>query len=281
MAGADPRVPVSAADVDYDGLFRLDGRRYVVVGAGAGIGEHVARTIHAMGASLVLVDLHPEPLGALARELGGVPVVADASTEDGAAQIAAVAAEAGHIDGYVDVIGQMTRKPLREFTLDDWERDFRVNLTHAFLTGQHLAPLVAASGGGSIVYVSSVKAGHAGRKAAGYGPAKAALQTWVKQLAAEYGPEGVRVNAVAPGLFLSPRFVAHQSPESIDANFAVHAMLGRLGQPFEVAATIAFLLTPAAGYITATTIPIEGGSLSSDSTGLDAIPFAPPQAGRA
>ncbi|GAA5194448.1 hypothetical protein GCM10023346_21890 [Arthrobacter gyeryongensis] len=113
---------------------------------------------------------------------------------------------------------------------------------------------------------------HGGLTAPGYGPAKAALQVWVKQMAAEHGPRGVRVNAVAPGLFLSPRYLARERSSSDAQALAARPMLRRLGQPFEIAATIAFLLSPAAGYITGTTIPVEGGSLSRDSTGLDALP---------
>jgi NAD(P)-dependent dehydrogenase (short-subunit alcohol dehydrogenase family) len=109
--------------------------------------------------------------------------------------------------------------------------------------------------------------------APGYGPAKAALEIWVKQLAAEYGPAGVRVNAVAPGLFLSPRFVGNDSGRAAAQMLAGKTMLQRLGQPYEIAATVAFLLTSAAGYITGTSIPVEGGARSVDSTGLDDVPL--------
>jgi NAD(P)-dependent dehydrogenase (short-subunit alcohol dehydrogenase family) len=166
----------------------------------------------------------------------------------------------------------MQRKPLPEFTLADWEQDFRVNLRHAFLVAQDLAPMVARSGDGSIVHVSSSMGNHAGRRSPGYGPAKAALQIWVKQLAAEYGSAGVRVNAVAPGLFLSPRFMANEAGRAAADALAGRTLLGRLGQPYEIAAAVAFLLTPAAGYITGTTLAVEGGARSVDSTGLDEVP---------
>ena len=274
MLPDDPRAPVGATDVTHDRLFRLDDDAYVVVGAGAGIGEHVSRTLVAMGARVLLVDVEADALGVVAADLGAAHVVADVTTEDGVATVRdAVTAHIDRLHGYVDVVGRMQRKRLGDFTLAEWEEDFRVNLRHAFLVSQGLAPVIAAGGGGSIVHVSSVMGSRSGRKSPGYGPSKAALELWVKQLAAEYGPSGVRVNAVAPGLFLSPRFVGNEAGARAADALASRTMLGRLGQPFEVAATIAFLLTPAAGYITGATIPVEGGALSVDATGLDDVPL--------
>lgn len=270
----DPKIPIGPQEVDFSGLFRLDGSSYVVVGAGAGIGEHVSRILSSLGARLLCVDIDEEAVTRVAKDLGAEHLVADVTTGEGAVAVAEQAkARLGRVNGYVDVIGQMQRKRLGDFTLAEWEEDLRVNLTHAFLLGQSLAPQVAESHSGSIVYVSSVMGTHGSRSSPGYGPAKAALEVWVRQLASEYGPRGVRVNAVAPGLFLSPRFVAHESPASSLTMLASKTMLGRIGQPYEVAATVAFLLTPAAGYITGTTIPIEGGALSVDSTGLADIPL--------
>lgn len=273
MLPSDPLHPVGPTEVDHSALFRLDGRTHAIVGAGAGIGEHVARTLVALGAQVVCVDIDEASVRAVAADLKAPHVVADVTTEDGAAALAAaIDAEVDVLDGYVDVIGQMQRKALGEFSLAEWQQDLRVNLHHAFLLGQTLAPKVAQSPAGSIVHVSSVMGARAGRRSPGYGPAKAALEIWVKQLAAEYGDRGVRVNAVAPGLFLSPRFVSGAGAQAEPA-LSARTMLGRLGQPYEVAATVAFLLSPAAGYITGATIPVEGGSLSTDSTGLDDLPL--------
>lgn len=265
----NPTVPVQASDLDYPGLFRLDGKAYVILGAGSGIGEHISRTIAAMGGRMLCVDINADAVAAVASSLQMPFLVADATTEEGMHLIAATASsEFGTINGYVDVIGQMHRNQMSGYSLDAWAQDFKTNLGHAFLAARALAPLV---GDGSIVHVSSVVGSHGGLMAPGYGPAKAALQVWVKQLAAEHGPRGVRVNAVAPGLFLSPRYVAKERSGD-DAEFlAGRPMLRRLGQPYEIAATIAFLLSPAAGYITGTTIPVEGGSLSRDSTGIDEL----------
>ena len=114
----------------------------------------------------------------------------------------------------------------------------------------------------------------AGRKSPGYGPAKAALGfsgQAARGRVRTFRRAGQRRGA---GLFLSPRFVGNEAgARAADALALPHDPLGRLGQPFEVAATIAFLLTPAAGYITGATIPVEGGALSVDATGLDDVPL--------
>ncbi|WP_050055119.1 SDR family NAD(P)-dependent oxidoreductase [Pseudarthrobacter siccitolerans] len=261
--------PSPAQNVDHASLFSLKGRVYAVLGAGGGIGEHVTRTIVGMGGRVLCVDINLDGVSAVADSLQMPFLVSDVTTEEGMNRIARlVAAKYGQIDGYVDVIGQMHRRSISDYGLADWDLDFKVNLAHAFLAARSLAPLVT---NGSIVHVSSVVGSHGGLVAPGYGPSKAALQVWVKQLAAEHGSRGVRVNAVAPGLFLSPRYVAKERTSRDTRILAGRPLLGRLGQPYEIAATIAFLLSPAAGYITGTTIPIEGGTLSRDSTGLDEL----------
>lgn len=266
---SNPAIPLPAHGIDHANLFRLDGKSYVILGAGSGLGAHVARTIAGLGGRVLGVDINAEPLDALAEELQMPFLVADATSEEGVEAIAeSVIAEFGHINGYIDVIGQMHRNEISVYSLEDWEQDFRTNLGHAFLAARRLAPLVS---NGSIVYVSSTVASRGGLLAPGYGPAKAALEIWVKQMAAEHGTRGVRVNAVAPGLFLSPRMAAKERSRQDAKLLSSRSLLGRLGQPFEIAAALVFLLSPAAGYITGTTIPVEGGALSRDSTGLDEL----------
>lgn len=265
----NPENPLPAHEVDHSNLFRLDGKSYVILGAGSGLGEHVARTVVGLGGRVLGVDINAEPLNALSTELSMPFLVADATCEEGAEAVAAaVTAEFGTINGYIDVIGQMHRNDISGYSLEAWEQDFKTNLGHAFLAARALAPLVSE---GSIAYVSSTVAARGGLLAPGYGPAKAALEIWVKQMAAEHGPRGVRVNAVAPGLFLSPRVAARERSSHEAHVLSSRSVLGRLGQPFEIAAALVFLLSPASGYITGTTIPVEGGALSRDSTGLDEL----------
>ncbi|WP_286929969.1 MULTISPECIES: SDR family NAD(P)-dependent oxidoreductase [Aeromicrobium] len=265
---ADPHAPRPVEDVDHTSLFRLDGQHHAVIGAGAGIGEHVATTITALGGRVLCVDIDGDGARAVGERLGAPWLVADATTPEGVARIgAAVDREWDRCDGYVDVIGQQTRRRLPDFTLEDWDRDFRVNVLHAFLLAQELMPRLVAGGGGAVVHLSSTNATLSGHHSPGYGPAKAALEMWVRELATQYGPAGVRVNAVAPGLFLSPRFVS--SGGHLAEQLGANTPLRRLGQPHEVAATVAFLLTPAAGYVTGAVLPVEGGLFVTDPSGLN------------
>ncbi len=254
---------------DYAGLFRLDGQGFVVLGAGGGIGEQVVRAIAGLGGRALCVDIDEEAVETVATDLGMPWIAADATAQHGVEDVVAAAqGRLGEINGFVDVIGRMLPASITGYGLEQWEADFAINLRHALLAGGRLAPLVTD---GAIVFVSSVGGTHGSLFSPGYGPTKAALEVWVKELAAEHGPRGVRVNAVAPGLFLSPRVADSGLAEAADGALSTKPLLRRLGQPHEVAATIAFLLTPAAGNITAATIPVEGGALSRDSTGLDEL----------
>lgn len=260
---------IPAVEVPHGQLFRLDGRNFVVLGAAAGVGEHIVRTIVALGGSVLCVDRSEEAVESLGRELGQSALAADFSLEEGMARVAAAAAlHFGELHGYVDVAGQMHPQPVAGYGLEHWQQDFAVNLGHAVLAAKYLNPLVVQ---GSIVFISSTVAARGGLMAPGYGPAKAALEIWVKQWANALGAAGTRVNAVAPGLFLSPRVQAKGYPEPEWEVLDSRPALGRLGQPSEIASAVAFLLTDAAGYITGTTIPVEGGALSRDSTGIDQL----------
>lgn len=268
----DPHAPLPAGDVDHAALFRLDGQHHVVIGAGAGIGEHIATTLTSMGAHVLCVDVDADIAKGVGHRLDAPWLMADATTPEGVAQVgAAIDREWARCDGYVDVIGRQTRRRLPAFTLQEWENDFRVNVLHAFLLAQELIPRLVAGGGGAVVHLSSTNASRSGHHSPGYGPAKAALEMWVRELATQYGPSNVRVNAVAPGLFLSPRFMANGGAlaEQLGRNTPLH----RLGQPYEVAATAAFLLTAAAGYINGAVVPVEGGLFATDPSGLnDLVP---------
>lgn len=164
-------MPVAASDVEYNRMFRVDGQRIVVLGAGGGIGEHTSRLLASMGAELVCVDFDAANAESIGRSLNCPSLCADVTTESGVADVVGfVEREFGEVHGFIDVIGRTTAKPLAEFTLADWEDDFRVNTRHAFLLGQQLAPLVARSGGGSIVFISSVWSQYASKAAPGYVP---------------------------------------------------------------------------------------------------------------
>ena len=144
---------------DYQRRFRLDGQALLVVGGGAGMGREACRALAALGAKVVVVDRHLDRAAALADEIGGVAVVGDATDEACIRAAIERAEEAfGRIDGAVDVVGRTTRLLIDELTPERWEEAFHLNLTHAFLLGRLLGPRLAAAGGGSLTFVSSVSA---------------------------------------------------------------------------------------------------------------------------
>lgn len=151
---------------------------------------------------------------------------------------------------------------LEDLTLDDWRRDQSVILEAAFLLSAQVLPDMRHAGGGRIVYVSSSAAlrGSFGR-AAGYAAAKAGLAGLANQIAVEYGPHGVTANVVAPSQIDTPRI--RRNGRRSDAQLAARGAnfpLRRVGRPEDVAETINFLCSDAAGYLTGTVLPIDGGS---------------------
>ena len=247
---------------DFLSRLRLDGKTFVVAGAGVGMGRMTSHALAQAGAStIVCVDVEPGRAEEIAAEIGpvGVPWTGDVTTRDGASRLAADAeAINGRIDGLVDIIGMARWESILDMTDDtfDWEID--INLRHAFLLSQQLGRRMAQTGGGSMVFIASVSGLTAAPMHAAYGAAKAGLMAWVQSLAIELGEYDIRANAVAPGTILSPRMDAVFTQDQRDAN-ADNAPLKRMGATSDIAAAALFLSSPMAGYITGRTLVVDGG----------------------
>lgn len=262
MTAADPS-PIP----DYLGRLRLDGRSYVVAGAGQGMGRQTAHALVQAGAAgVVCVDLDPERAADVAAEVDAaagravaVPWVGDLTTRADAARLAADAEAAlGRIDGLVDILGMARWQSILDMTDEtfDWEID--ICLRHAYLLSQELGRRMVASGGGTMVFIASVSGLTAAPMHAAYGAAKAALMAWVQSVAIELGDHGVRANAVAPGTILSPRMDAVFTDDQRAAN-AANAPLGRMGETADIAAAALFLTSDMAKYVTGRTLVVDGG----------------------
>lgn len=250
--------------VDYGGLYRLDGQAFLVVGAGQGIGEASARMLHAMGARVLCVDRELERARRVAGSIGGPAAGGDITREEVVVELLdACERDLGGLDGIVDVVGGARFVPIPEMDADEWDLQFTGNLRHAYLLGRHGGMRMAARGAGVMVFVSSIAALTGSRAHPAYSATKAALVNWVMSLAEEFGPSGVRVNSVAPGATLTARMAQAWREEAI-AGMARPTSRGRLGKPEEIAATIAFLASPAAGNITGQTIVADGGAVTRD-----------------
>ncbi|WP_315761123.1 SDR family NAD(P)-dependent oxidoreductase [Sphingomonas sp. Y38-1Y] len=241
--------------------FRLDARRALVTGAASGIGLAIARLFAGAGASLILADRDPG-VRAVAEALDGTAFVGDLADPratdrlvDAAGTVDILVCNAGiaGTPGPMHAMGDAARAAL-----------YAVNLDHPIRLTGRLAPRMAERGGGSIVLLSSL-AGLRGNAALGhYGITKAALAQLARNLAVEWGPRGVRANAIAPGLIATDWADAVlSSPERSERRLGL-TPLRRVGTPAEVAAAALFLASDAGGFVTGHTLVIDGGTLISD-----------------
>jgi NAD(P)-dependent dehydrogenase (short-subunit alcohol dehydrogenase family) len=244
---------------DYQGLLRLDGRRFVVIGAGQGIGRQAAHALASAGARLMTVDVDPDLAADIAEEVGGEPFVGDAiDRADSQRLFDDAASRLGGIDGVVDIIGMARYALLTELSDEEWNWHFDIVLRHAFLAMQHGGRAMEKSGGGVMVFVASVSGITSAPRHSAYGAAKAGLMSLVRTGAVELGPAGVRVNAVAPGVVWTPRVSAFLGDEGHSLNVD-NTPLRRVAQPADIAAAILFLASDLASYVTGQTLVVDGG----------------------
>jgi NAD(P)-dependent dehydrogenase (short-subunit alcohol dehydrogenase family) len=247
---------------DFLSRLRVDGRTFVVAGAGVGMGRQTSHALAQAGAStIVCVDVEPGRAEEIAAEIGsaGVPWTGDVTTREGAARLAEEASAInGRIDGLVDIIGMARWQSILEMEDEtfDWEID--ICLRHAYLLSQEIGRRMVTTGGGTMVFIASVSGLTAAPMHAAYGAAKAGLMAWVQSLAIELGPHGVRANAVAPGTILSPRMDAAFTDEQRQAN-ATNSPLGRMGSTSDIASAALFLSSDLSAYITGRTLVVDGG----------------------
>jgi meso-butanediol dehydrogenase / (S,S)-butanediol dehydrogenase / diacetyl reductase len=235
---------------------RFAGRHAFVTGAGSGIGEAVARALHAEGARVTLADI-TDAASAVAAELGGSAGAVRLDVRD-EAQVRAALVDPVDILVNVAGIGSTTNAP--DTTLEAWEQVFAVNARGTFLTCKHAIPGMAARGGGSIVNVASVAALVGLKNRAAYCASKGAVVAFTRALAIDHVADGIRVNAVCPGTVDSPwvRRLVEDAGDSLESLRARQPM-GRLGEPREIAESILYLASDQAAFVTGTALVIDGG----------------------
>jgi 3-oxoacyl-[acyl-carrier protein] reductase len=228
----------------------MTGRVALVTGAARGIGRRIAETLAAGGARVAGGDLVvPEVQGVLGVELD----VTDERSVDAA--FTAVEAELGAPAILVLNAGVFVIEPLEQTSLESWRRTMAVNVDGAFLCARRALPAMRDSGFGRIVAIGS-SAGISGGSVpcAAYAASKAGVMTFAKAIAREYGTHGITSNAVAPALIRTGML------EGIEA-LADRIPVGRVGEPEDVAACVAFLCSDSASYITGEVIDVNGGFL--------------------
>jgi NAD(P)-dependent dehydrogenase (short-subunit alcohol dehydrogenase family) len=236
----------------------LEGKTALITGGTSGMGSATALAMAEKGAS-VFITGRDEIRGAStveeirARGHDAHFIAADLSEISEVARVAEAAAE---LDVLVNCAGFAALGPTADTTEEELDELFKINVKAPFFLVAALAPKIAARGGGSIINVSTMVASYGQPGTAAYGASRAAIELLTKAWAAEYGPENVRVNAVAPGPTLTPSV---EPRLEMAEEFAKQIPLRRVAEVHELSGVITFLATPAAGYINGAVIHVDGG----------------------
>ena len=253
----------------YQSVFRPElfaGQVMVVTGGGSGIGRCIAHELASLGAGVVITGRQEAKLDAVAAEIaedgGAVDTLAfDIRDEDAVtSNVAEILSRHGRIHGLVNNAGGQFPARLEDISRNGWNAVVATNLTGGFLVAREVYRQSMKSHGGSIVNIiadmwrSMVEMGHSGA-------ARAGMMSLTETAAVEWGPDGVRVNAVAPGWIMSSGFDTYDDPETRQRfrEMPDFVPLKRIGTEAELSAAVAFLLSPAANFITGTCIRVDGG----------------------
>lgn len=250
----------------------LSGKSIIVTGAGGGIGRAACQVLAAAGARLVVSDVvleAGEETQRIVKEEGGEAlfIAADLSSEDAIAALVAQTVETyGRLDGAFNNAGvEQRNKPLADLSLAEWQRAIDIDLTAVFLCVKHQVKAMLATGRGSIVNTASSlgQVGLAG--ASEYCAAKHGVIGLTRAAGADYGPLGIRVNAILPGITRTPMIARLSEDPQLSAVFdrlrSRHSM-GRFGEPSEIGESVKWLLSDDASFMNGAAVAVDGGYLS-------------------
>ncbi|MEO5659520.1 MAG: SDR family oxidoreductase [Polaromonas sp.] len=249
-------------------IFGLAGRVCIVTGGAQGIGKACIRRFSRENALVVIADIDDARGAALASEVGGLFVhcdVGDKAQVD--ALVARTMAAHGRIDVLVNNAGIFRAAEFLDVTEADFDAVLRINLKGSFLVGQAVAREMAKAGQGSIINMSSVNAVLTIPTISSYNVSKGGINQLTRVMALALADKGVRVNAVAPGTIATELATkAVLTSEEAKARILSRTPMKRLGEPSEIADTVAYLASDAASYITGEIVVVDGGRMTLNYT---------------
>ena len=238
---------------------RFEGRGVVVAGGSSGFGLHLARAFIAEGARVVISARNAEKLDAAAKEIGAIPVAADITDFESVAGLASRAVEElGQVHVAVNSAGFEQQTAIRDITPETLEPMVAVQFNGAVYFMRHLAGVLER--GGALITISSLTGVLVPENYAAYAGAKAGINHVTRIAATEYGPDGLRINAVAPSVIETPMTAHLLAIPAVTSAVLEQTPLGRMGELDDVTQTVLWLASDDASYITGQVINIDGGT---------------------
>lgn len=247
---------------------RMRGRRVLITGGASGIGLATARRFVAEGASVALLDRDREGLAAAARELGDAArtVVADVTIESDVRAAVKEAADAlNGLDGLVNAAGISVWRSFADMTFEEWRRILSINLDGPFLVCHAALPALKAARGATIVNIASGAGLQPRLNFSAYCSSKGGLVLFTKAIAMDLAPDNIRVNAVCPGIVMTPlverNLALHEDRDAAFQRYIARNLMKRFGTAEEVADAVLFLSSAESSFMTGSALGLDGGSV--------------------